>query len=636
MQTSNQNSASGTPTAPMGIPPRVLRPATFPPFDLYVRTDGNGDFHLFRKANEPVYANTWEKLEAGGFDHIYVRAQDRDGCLDYFEENLPAILEEDVLSAREAAQWTYRLTQRAMRSLMDDPDSFRGHKRIKQLAGCLARTMRRHPGAEWDMVDLSPRVYSTEAHSVNVSVLLVSFAAAALGARDGDLLTQIALGGLLHDVGKALIAPDILNKRQGLTRREFAQVKKHPRYGLKICRPHMRDADIGQCIIGQHHENVSGDGYPDGRSGEGINAFARAARIADAFDAMTTDRPYGRAMDSFRALSTMVSEMRGQFDILMLRKFIRHMGSQPRPQTARPAVEAEPAAPQQEPPAPPVEEPPLAEAPATAEAIPEPAPEAPEPAATQEQPAHQPAPQVRPATRTIIRLEPIEEPPEPVVGAASTRASTAEATVILAQGAGPQPAAYAPQPEPYAGSDEETEVAIELQATLDEQRDAIQNLTDEQAETTALMAGLLEALRKSFAGPLGRNMRGLLTGEGAGGPEPTALRSAREVEEGLVRSLFPLIWQIDEWSNQFVPMPNQGPETAAACADALNCLRTLRKGLVGILAEHHVETIEDAAAGARDRSGRVTRVGFLYRGSPKDEVLEPARVVLYPDLRRAG
>jgi HD-GYP domain-containing protein (c-di-GMP phosphodiesterase class II) len=632
MSSANQSKAADTAPVPMGIPARMLRPATFPPFDIYVRTDGNGDFQLFRRANEPVYANTWEKLEAGGFDTVYVRGNTREACLDYVEENLPAVLDEDALPPAQTAEWAYRVARRTVRALLDDPDSFRAHKRVRQMAGCLARLIRGDGDAKWALLDCAPQAYATEAHSVNLGVLLASFASLALGARDDDLLAQIALGGLLHDVGKALIAPEILDKPGDLTRKEFAQIKKHPRYGLKVVRPHLRDSSIGRCIIGQHHENVSGDGYPEGRSGDGINVFARAARIADVFDAMTSDRPYRRGMDDFHALSTMVGEMRGQLDIAMLRKFIRFMGSQPG-ETAAPTAVAEP---EPAPEAEPETESVVLTAPTEEKEEAVEAPElAPEPMAEAEAAEAEPAPAR--VARTVVRLEPIDDPVEPVAPPAP-RVSPNDATVLLPLGQEPPAHKYAAEPEPMPRSDEETEVAIELQATLEEKREAIQDLSDEQAETTALMAGLLEALRKGIGAPLGQSVRADAAGDAEARPAPTGVRSAREVEEALVRSLFPLIWQIDEWSGQFVPMPNQSPETAAACADALSCLRALRKGLVSILGEHHVEVIEDAAAsgGAQNDSGRVTRVGFLYTGGEKDEVIEPARVVLYPDLRRAG
>ncbi|MHC4592178.1 MAG: HD-GYP domain-containing protein, partial [Planctomycetota bacterium] len=326
----------------IGVHPRILQPASFPPFDLYVRQDGNGGFMAFRKAHEPVYANTWERLARGGFELLYVRGEDYDPCMDYVEEHLRAILEQDFLPGDDLAQWLYRLASRRIASLLQTPDSHHDYGRVKALVEGLVRTVRSHPGAEWDMISFAPKTYSTSAHCVSVCLLMVSLASKVLGLTESGALEQVALGSILHDLGKAMIPADILSKPGGLTRHEFAQVKRHPSQGLQIARPYIRQAPIAQCIIGQHHENASGDGYPEGRHGDAINTFARAARIVDSFDALTTDRPYGRALDNYGALNTMVSEMRGQFDMPLLRKFIRHMGTETeeRPITLREVTEA--------------------------------------------------------------------------------------------------------------------------------------------------------------------------------------------------------------------------------------------------------------------------------------------------------
>jgi len=102
---------------------------------------------------------------------------------------------------------------------------------------------------------------------------------------------QIEFGFLLHDVGKVAVPDAILFKTSSLTEEEYALVRKHPVTGSEI----LRDVDFlgeGKLVVRHHHEHWDGSGYPDGLSGDSIPLAARVFAVADALDALTTDRPY--------------------------------------------------------------------------------------------------------------------------------------------------------------------------------------------------------------------------------------------------------------------------------------------------------------------------------------------------------
>jgi HD-GYP domain-containing protein (c-di-GMP phosphodiesterase class II) len=107
---------------------------------------------------------------------------------------------------------------------------------------------------------------------------------------------RVRLSALLHDVGKIGIDDRILRKPTALTEEEFEVMKSHPAKGAAIMEtiPQLRDVIPG---MKHHHERWEGGGYPDGLSGEDIPLQARIVSVADTFDAMTTTRPYQRAMD---------------------------------------------------------------------------------------------------------------------------------------------------------------------------------------------------------------------------------------------------------------------------------------------------------------------------------------------------
>ena len=109
------------------------------------------------------------------------------------------------------------------------------------------------------------------------------------------MLETIHLGGLLHDIGKIGIEDRVLNKPGRLSEEEFEQIKRHPEYGYDILRE-VRELSPVLPIVLHHHEAWNGQGYPHGLVGQETPLLARIVAVADAFDAMTSDRPYRKGM----------------------------------------------------------------------------------------------------------------------------------------------------------------------------------------------------------------------------------------------------------------------------------------------------------------------------------------------------
>ncbi len=124
---------------------------------------------------------------------------------------------------------------------------------------------------------------------------------------------EIAFGFLLHDVGKIGIPDAILNKPGPLTQREWYIMRRHPELGVRIVEPVGFTRSATDVIL-SHHERWDGLGYPHGISGTGIPVAARAFAVADAFDAMTSDRPYRRGLPLPHALRIIRSETGAAYD----------------------------------------------------------------------------------------------------------------------------------------------------------------------------------------------------------------------------------------------------------------------------------------------------------------------------------
>lgn len=130
----------------------------------------------------------------------------------------------------------------------------------------------------------------TRGHSIRVSQYS-SVIARSVGL-DGEMLRQIELGGHVHDIGKIGVRETVLNKPDRLTPEEYQHIMTHPVLGWRILAPLLGDTPHALNIVRSHHERFDGRGIPDGLRGTEISLEARIAAAADAFDAMTSDRPY--------------------------------------------------------------------------------------------------------------------------------------------------------------------------------------------------------------------------------------------------------------------------------------------------------------------------------------------------------
>jgi diguanylate cyclase (GGDEF)-like protein len=134
-------------------------------------------------------------------------------------------------------------------------------------------------------------------------------------------MDELELLAVLHDIGKVAIKESILLKPGPLTEKEWAEMKKHPEIGYRIAQSTPELASIAEYIL-CHHERWDGKGYPRGIKGEEIPLLSRILAVADAYDAMTSDRPYRKAMGREEALAELERNAGTQFDPEVVSAFI--------------------------------------------------------------------------------------------------------------------------------------------------------------------------------------------------------------------------------------------------------------------------------------------------------------------------
>ncbi|MEW6522202.1 MAG: HD domain-containing phosphohydrolase [Bacillota bacterium] len=160
----------------------------------------------------------------------------------------------------------------------------------------------------------------TRGHSVRVA-RLAQACARVLGLSDEEQ-EQIHLAALLHDIGKIGVPESILSKPGLLELAEWDEVKSHPVVGVRIVEPAGFHPQV-VAAIRHHHENYGGGGYPDGLAGKEIPLLARIISVADAYDAMTSDRPYRRPRTAEEAMEELRRGAGRQFDPLVAEAFLR-------------------------------------------------------------------------------------------------------------------------------------------------------------------------------------------------------------------------------------------------------------------------------------------------------------------------
>jgi HD-GYP domain-containing protein (c-di-GMP phosphodiesterase class II) len=164
-------------------------------------------------------------------------------------------------------------------------------------------------------------------HSINVAFLLVTFGRYL--SLDRDELKQLAVGGILHDIGKVKVDNKVLHKPRRLTPEEFEHMKLHQVYAKEILAETPGLAQISRDVCLMHHEKLDGKGYPSGLQGEEISLHGRMSCIIDIFDALTATRCYKEAMSPAAAFKILLSLTPFHLDEKLVYEFIRCIGVYP-------------------------------------------------------------------------------------------------------------------------------------------------------------------------------------------------------------------------------------------------------------------------------------------------------------------
>jgi len=314
------NSKTGTKYLPIYL--ESLRIDTVLSFDLFIKI--GDEMILYRSADLPFSEKTLNKLLDNNVRRLYVSEKFRHKYQKYIEQNLDKILNDQKIPEKKKANILYDTSKSLMKDVLENPTFGDNIRRSDNMVGNTVGYILKGQAAFHNLLRISSFDYYTYTHSVNVCTFAVALAQQ-LGIKDRKSLNELGMGALLHDIGKSKISDRILNKQTALSPMEFELMKKHPKWGVEILSGTDMINPVSYYPVLQHHERGDKSGYPNCLGMNEMHDYSKIVAIVDSFDAMTTERVYQKAQDTFPALKQMFT-MKEAYDQDMLKAFAELMG----------------------------------------------------------------------------------------------------------------------------------------------------------------------------------------------------------------------------------------------------------------------------------------------------------------------
>lgn len=277
-------------------------------------------FTLYCGEQDPFGDKHRAHLRSRDIKRVYVTADEKYMVDKHVEENLESVLADRALTLDERAELLYDAALYVMKRLFEYrlPDRFdmKEFRRVLNLVGRSAVFLDQ-TGAYKAVAKQISRNYTTWSHSVQV--FYYSVGVLKTYGQDVKELTRCGLGALLHDIGKCTVPASILTKPESLSEDEWIVMRAHTVNGAAQASLLPLPPEALKCIL-FHHERMDGQGYPTGLKGDRIPLVVRVVAVCDAFDAMTSHRPYAEGMDPAEALRILGENFAQAYDQEVLRR----------------------------------------------------------------------------------------------------------------------------------------------------------------------------------------------------------------------------------------------------------------------------------------------------------------------------
>lgn len=343
----------------MAIDPGAILPGTLPKFKIYVLS-AHGKYILWALEGNKVSPAQLARLSEGGHKDIFLDLEESIKYEDYLETNLEGILDNQLATVDQKAMIFGKVSTNIVKTAFETAFKAKGiSEEILIRTQKMVENAIKFISESKSLSALAKMIghdYKTYEHATKVLWFTVAFLK-----ENPDIMEQAqqnegfdeqpisenlkscGVCALLHDIGKAYVPQEIINKNGHLTEIEWEVMKRHPLYGSAMLMDSELPSFVKKAIL-QHHEDFDGGGYPMGLAGMNISILARVLRITDTFDAMTSHRNYKESLPPMKTVQLMIgipenerekydSEINDRdknmgrcFDRDLLRKFIVFIG----------------------------------------------------------------------------------------------------------------------------------------------------------------------------------------------------------------------------------------------------------------------------------------------------------------------
>lgn len=287
-----------------------IHPSAPVPFDIFVHI-GEKYIHYLRTGDR-LAAEKIENFERRAPDAFYIYSSERENYKRYVKDRMNS----DQLPTKEKALILRESSMSLVEEMFESPDVGRALSESKAVITDFVSFMDKDPDAMAHLIGLSSHDFYTYNHSLDVGIY--SLGLGKVIGYSGAELHELGQGALFHDVGKRHVSVDIICKAGPLDDVEWAQMQKHPQFGLMILNNYPVSDAIKACCF-EHHESYVGNGYPQQLVGDEIHPMARIVAITDTYDALTTKRSYNSPMMPSDALTFMKEKLASRFDPELIR-----------------------------------------------------------------------------------------------------------------------------------------------------------------------------------------------------------------------------------------------------------------------------------------------------------------------------
>jgi HD-GYP domain-containing protein (c-di-GMP phosphodiesterase class II) len=289
----------------------TLTPSSQLGLDLYQAEADTENYILYRGGDYPLTVNDLERLRARGVEQLFISRDSQAFYKDYLREIATSGDSENV-SLAVRTQAVTEVVRQILQEAFSEDNTEQTIDAASQLGTLTADILTNDQFAVKDMLKVLHHDYATFTHSANVA-FYCGMLANELG-YSKEVVEEITAGGLLHDLGKLEIRDELLRKPGKLTELEFREIRMHPIVGFKKL-AYREDLVEGQLMMTyQHHERLDGKGYPVGCVEDDIHPWAKLCSVVDVYEALTSNRPYRKAMPRKKALLIMEREIGSAFD----------------------------------------------------------------------------------------------------------------------------------------------------------------------------------------------------------------------------------------------------------------------------------------------------------------------------------